>query len=183
MRDPTKLLSGIFVRPEDLDVYEEAGVTRFKVSGRNHPTPWLVRAARAYADRHYAGDLGDILSLVQLRGPLRALSAVGASGGPDAEAARVAFEVANRLTIDNTAFPKGFLRHIANVDCDHLSCADCGYCPSVARRVLRIGGRPVDEYRPPTDLPPAVRLLGLFGRDVPEPPPPAARPDRTAARA
>src|SRR5579859_2267404 len=49
VRDPTKLISGIFVRPEDLEVFEEAGVTRFKVSGRHRSTEWLARAAHAYA--------------------------------------------------------------------------------------------------------------------------------------
>src|SRR5208282_706232 len=57
VRDPAKLISGIFVRPEDLAVFEEAGVTRFKVSGRNRSTAWLLRSARAYAHRSYVGNL------------------------------------------------------------------------------------------------------------------------------
>ncbi|MCL4307858.1 MAG: hypothetical protein M1126_00610, partial [Candidatus Thermoplasmatota archaeon] len=35
VRDPEKLISSIWVRPEDLAVYEEAGVHRFKI-GRAH---------------------------------------------------------------------------------------------------------------------------------------------------
>jgi len=69
VRDPTRIISSIFVRPEDLEVYEEVGVHRFKVSGRNKSTDWLLRAARAYARREYPGNLLDILSYVQVRAP------------------------------------------------------------------------------------------------------------------
>ena len=69
VRDPSRLISGIFVRPEDLEVFEDAGVSRFKVSGRNRSTPWLLRAARAYARRSYPGNLLDILSFVQAHQP------------------------------------------------------------------------------------------------------------------
>jgi len=164
IRDPAKLISGIFVRPEDLAVFEEAGVHRFKVSGRNRSTEWLVRCARAYAARSYPGDLTDILSLVQVKGPLSALRRAGRS--TEGHAARVladAFSPLAEMSIDNRAFPPDFLRHIATVDCEHTTCEACGYCRSVAQQVLRVAGRPVSEYVPPSDLPAAVRLLPLLG--------------------
>jgi len=164
VRDPAKLISGIFVRPEDLDVYEEAGVHRFKVSGRNRTTEWLVRSARAYAARSYPGDLTDILSLVQVKAPLAALHrAAAAPGGDGARPLEKAFTPLSELSIDNRAFPPDFLRHIAGIDCEHTTCEACGYCRGVAQHVLRVGGRPVGEYAPPAGLPPAVRLLPCFG--------------------
>jgi len=164
VRDPSKLVSGIFVRPEDLEVYEEAGVHRFKVSGRNRSTDWLVRSAGAYAARSYPGDLTDILSLVQVKAPLAALRrAAAAPGGDDARPFVDAFAALSELSIDNRAFPPDFLRHIAGVDCEHTTCEACGYCRGVAERVLRVDGRPVSEYSPPAELPPAVRLLPCFG--------------------
>ena len=164
VRDPAKLISGIFVRPEDLAVFEEAGVTRFKVSGRNRSTGWLVRSARAYARRSYVGNLADILSLVQVKGPSAALQRIGS--GPDGEEALTlarAFGPLSELTIDNQAFPPDFLRHIAAVDCEHTTCEACGYCRGVAAKVLRVAGRPVTEYVPPSELPPAIRLLPRLG--------------------
>jgi collagenase-like PrtC family protease len=164
VRDPSKLISGIFVRPEDLEVFEEAGVTRFKVSGRNRSTDWLVRSARAYAHRSYPGNLVDILSLVQVKAPSAALKRVGT--GPLGEEARTlahAFAPLSELTIDNRAFPSDFLRHIAAVDCEHVSCEICGYCRGVAQKVLRVMGRPVSEYSPPADLPSPIRVLPLLG--------------------
>jgi collagenase-like PrtC family protease len=164
VRDPSKLVSGIFVRPEDLEVFEEVGVHRFKVSGRNRSTDWLVRCARAYAAKSYPGDLADILSLVQVKGPLSALRRADRS--TDGEAARTladAFSSLADLSIDNRAFPSDFLRHISAVDCEHTTCDACGYCRGVAERVMRVGGRPVGEYSPPSGLPPAIRILPQFG--------------------
>jgi collagenase-like PrtC family protease len=164
LRDPARLISGIFVRPEDLEVYEEAGVTRFKVSGRNRSTDWLLRCARAYASRSYPGDLADILSLVQLKGPLSALRRVAASDPSEsAGSLEKAFAPFADISIDNRAFPRDFLHHIAQVDCDHTTCDECGYCPGVARKVLRIGGKSLAEYSPPGRLPPAIELLPRLG--------------------
>jgi len=152
VRDPGRLVSAIFVRPEDLEVYEEAGVRRFKVSGRNRSTAWLLRAARAYARRSYPGNLLDILSFVQVKAPLGFLRAARHRGAPiDGDVLRLeaAFAALESVTIDNGAFPAGFLHRIAATDCEHTSCSACGYCASVARRVLRVGGRPLSEYVPP----------------------------------
>jgi len=166
VRDPAKLVSSILVRPEDLEIYEEIGVTRFKISGRNRSTDWLLRAARAYADRRYAGNLLDILSFVQVRGPKGALQEVEARGGPASPALRPlreAFQALSDVAIDNTAYPPGFLRRVAATDCAHIACSECGYCARVAEQVLTIGGRPLAEYRPPVDLPSPVEVLPYLG--------------------
>jgi collagenase-like PrtC family protease len=165
VEDPAKLISGIFVRPEDLAVFEEVGVTRFKVSGRNRSTDWLVRSATAYAQRTYPGNLADILSLVQVKGPSAALQRIAASGpgGDDAQTLARAFAPLSELVIDNQAFPSDFLRHIAAVDCEHTTCESCGYCRKVAAKVLRVGGLPVSDYVPPVGLPSAIRILPRLG--------------------
>ena len=166
VRDPRTLISSIWVRPEDLELYEEYGVHRFKVSGRNRPTEWLARAARAYATRRYDGNLLDILSFVQVKGPTNALSELAQRDNP-VESARPlleAFAPLKNVVVDNQAFPPGFLRRIAATDCDHRSCADCGYCAGVAERVMKVDGRPVSEYRVAGPLPAAPPLMQEFGR-------------------
>jgi collagenase-like PrtC family protease len=165
VRDPRKLISSIWVRPEDLSVYEEAGVHRFKVSGRNRTTDWLVHAARAYADRRYDGNLLDILSFVQIKAPSNALEELSRRGVSPGEVGplRAAFAAFDDVTIRNDAFPPEFLRRIAAMDCEHRSCEECGYCGEVAEKVVRIGGKPPSAYRPPTDLPSGVGLLEAFG--------------------
>ena len=164
VRDPAKLVASIFVRPEDLEVYEELGVDRFKISGRNKPTEWLLRAARAYARRSYDGDLLDLLSFVQVRGPRGLLSELPNSGPTSATTARLAnaFDGLRGLSMDNRAFPDGFLRRVLRTDCEHQSCDECGYCAGVARSVLKVDGRPLDEYQAPENLPAPVDLLPML---------------------
>jgi collagenase-like PrtC family protease len=164
VRDPTRLISGIFVRPEDLEVYEEVGVHRFKVSGRNKPTDWLLRAARAYAAREYRGDLLDILSYVQIKGPRSFLHGPTVEPLDHVVSLATAFDQLSEVTIDNQAFPKGFLRRISVTDCEHTSCRSCGWCASVAERVLRIGGKPPSAYVPPANLPSTTWILPEIAR-------------------
>ncbi len=177
VRDPVKLISSIWVRPEDLALYEEAGVRRFKVSGRNRPTDWLVRSARAYARRSYHGNLLDILSGVQLKGPAKALAILDQRGvAPELVAdLRRAFSAYEDVVIDNDAFPPGFLRRIQASDCGSRRCEECGYCQTVAEKVVRIGGRAPSQYRPPALIPSPLPLLPAFGR-TPEDAPVSADP-------
>ncbi len=164
VRDPSKIISGIFVRPEDLTVYEEYGVSRFKISGRNRSTDWLVKVATAYANRTYDGDLAEILSLVQVKGPRSALRQIIATeADPEAVALAKAFEPFGELTIDNRSFPPDFLHHIVAVDCERTTCTACGYCRGVAEKVLRISGVPPSAYRPPSDLPSPIHTISRFG--------------------
>ncbi len=161
VQDPRRIISGIYVRPEDLDVYEEVGISRFKVSGRNKPTPWLVRAATAYAHRTYPGNIFDILSYVQLKAPLQFLRSIADEGrapSPEIGSLRAAYGQLAEITIDNRAYPKGFLRRIAATDCEHTSCDECGYCGTIAQKVLRIGGGSLADYRAPPRLPPTPLL-------------------------
>ena len=166
VRDPRKLISSIWIRPEDLSAYEEAGVHRFKLSGRNRPTEWLARVARAYTERRHHGNLLDILSFVQIRGPSNALSTLSRRGvAPEVVGPlREAFTALGDVVIDNDLFPPGFLRRIAATDCEHRTCDECGYCGSVAEKVVRIGGQPPSKYRPPLQLPSTVGLVEAFGR-------------------
>jgi collagenase-like PrtC family protease len=165
VRDPRKLISSIWVRPEDLSVYEEAGVSRFKISGRNRPTEWLARVAAAYSARSYYGNLLDLLSFVQVKGPLNALTALSHRGvAPDVvEPLREAFAAFEDVVIDNQAFPPGFLRRIAATECDRQRCEECGYCGAIAEKVVRVRGRAPSQYPPPEDLPPPIELLEQFG--------------------
>ncbi|NNN18209.1 MAG: U32 family peptidase [Thermoplasmata archaeon] len=177
VRDPTKLISSIWVRPEDLAFYEEAGVHRFKISGRNRPTEWLAATARAYTNRAYHGNLLDLLSSVQLKGPSRALATLSQRGvAPEVvEPLRDAFAAFEDVTIDNDAFPAGFLRRIAATGCEQRSCEECGYCATVAEKVVRIGGRPPSQYHPPSEVPSPVQLLPAFGRSPESTPLPELR--------
>lgn len=60
---PEELLKSRWIRPEDVKIYEEMGFEHFKLTDRSRATWWLLRAAQAYIERSYKGNLADILSL------------------------------------------------------------------------------------------------------------------------
>jgi collagenase-like PrtC family protease len=61
LQRPSVLLESPWIRPEDVGTYQALGFERFKLAGRTKPTPQIARAARAYAEQHYQGNLLDIL--------------------------------------------------------------------------------------------------------------------------
>jgi collagenase-like PrtC family protease len=137
--DAAEIIRSRWIRPEDLHVYERHGFDRFKLAGRGRDTAWLLRAARAYAARRYAGDLTDIISMSQ-HAPLRLARRRAAEGGAHAAAwAALAEQLGpvRELSVDNTAIPADFLSFFETHDCNRLSCHRCRYCEQVARRAVK----------------------------------------------
>ncbi|MDP8222063.1 MAG: U32 family peptidase [Candidatus Lernaella stagnicola] len=64
-RHPEEFLKARWLRPEDLDTYEEMGVNVVKLATRDKSTGWIVRCATAYHERHYDGNLLDILNSIE----------------------------------------------------------------------------------------------------------------------
>ncbi len=169
-RDPGRLVNSIAVRPEDLEAYEALGVRRFKLSGRNRATDWLVKVARAYNSRSWDGNLLDILSYVQFKGPMSAVSQIAKDNAiPVINKFKEALDPLAGVTIDNKAYPSGFLRRVGNTDCENTSCKVCGYCGGVAQKVVKVNGVPLSQYRPATDMPPVATLLPYLGRSNAQP--------------
>lgn len=111
---PEQLIRARWIRPEDLSRYQDLGFDRFKLSGRNMSSAWILRAVRAYADRTYAGNLGDILI-------------------PDPNG-QVHYWIDNRQL-------DGFLDHFAARDCASSDCSACAYCRRLAERAVTISDR------------------------------------------
>ncbi len=59
--NPYQLLMANFIRPEDLGIYEEMGVTMFKITGRSKPMDWLEEVVQGYLNREYKGNLYRLL--------------------------------------------------------------------------------------------------------------------------
>ncbi|MFW9864606.1 MAG: U32 family peptidase [Candidatus Thorarchaeota archaeon] len=60
--NPEQILMCRWIQPSDLDKYIDIGIDYFKISGRRYGTPWLLRTLRAYCEKSYDGDLGDIFN-------------------------------------------------------------------------------------------------------------------------
>lgn len=63
IRHPYQLLYANFIRPEDLDLYSEYGITQFKVTGRSKPSWWLKDVLEAYLQKSYTGNLIRLLGI------------------------------------------------------------------------------------------------------------------------
>ncbi len=132
--DPAHYLRMPWIRPEDLSVYEEAGIDLVKVAGRekmgdgpSSHTGWIVSVAEAYQ----AGCSDDVAALlVGLEGVQPLLGDGNGSG------VRVRIESA-RLD--------GFLELFARGRCD-LDCRRCRYCDEWAARAVSVEGDP-EAYR------------------------------------
>jgi collagenase-like PrtC family protease len=141
---PWELIASPWIRPEDLGVYEEAGVTRLKIVDRCSPTSLLERIVKAYSERRYEGNLADLLP---------GLQPVDRERLPAAKLFRhffrpLDYNVAKALRfrgaplrpavfIDNGKL-KGFIDFFLERDCRNYSCEECGYCARIAGEALRI---------------------------------------------
>ena len=139
LNDPLKWFTGEWIRPEDLEFYEKNGVKNFKLSGRNKSMDELLQLIRVYASRKFDGNLLDII------GSRRAYVPQQMSDGKLAEQ----FEVLATARIDNSLFPSDYIQQISRRECGRITCEKCGYCKSVADKVMTIGGKPLSEYQSP----------------------------------
>jgi collagenase-like PrtC family protease len=58
---PAELIRSPWIRPDDLGVYEAIGIQRFKIGFRTANTARNMIVARAYAERHYEGNLFELI--------------------------------------------------------------------------------------------------------------------------
>lgn len=136
LSDISQNLKCRWVRPEDVQAYEEMGIDEFKISGRAMPTERILKAAIAYSSRHYKGNLHDILNVLT---PRIGFVNAGLPGATSHTAAPPP-----KLYIDNQAL-EGFIDFFHKQNC--LSeCDHCDYCRRMAEKVVQFDRKEVDEY-------------------------------------
>jgi collagenase-like PrtC family protease len=114
LSDPAQMVKSPLIRPEDLAVYEELGITEFKLAGREMDRPWNERVIRAYAARRYDGDLNDLILGYDQMEPY----------------GRVSVRIPNRAM-------DGFIDFFHKKHDCRAGCRDCRYCDDWAARTLR----------------------------------------------
>jgi collagenase-like PrtC family protease len=147
---PELFLMSRWIRPEDLHVYEAMGYDEFKIIDRSRSTQWLLRATRAYADRHYEGNLLDILSLEMLGDPVgfhrdiedQTRERMRHYGTEERQLMLRMLKLRRRLLdldvfIDNGELGD-FLDGFRKRNCAETYCDDCQYCHQYAQRAVRI---------------------------------------------
>jgi len=147
---PELFLMSRWIRPEDLHTYEAMGYDEFKIIDRSRSTAWLLRTTRAYADRHYDGNLLDILSLELLGDPAgfhqdiedQTRERMRHYSSEERQLMLRMLKLRRRLLdldiyIDNAALTD-FLDGFQKIRCAETYCEDCRYCHKYAEHAIRI---------------------------------------------
>lgn len=158
LRDPVNYIRSIWIRPEDLGIYEDLGYSYFKILERSCPADLLVKRVAAYAGGSFAGNLYELVAPVaaikkelnatrfqRLRMvwsmfkphkiKLRSLLAVH-----DYSRAAIPHDYSAEtgpVYIDNAALD-GFLDGLRTRNCPENDCESCDYCSAVAHKAVRI---------------------------------------------
>jgi len=147
---PELFLMSRWIRPEDLHVYEAMGYDEFKIIDRSRSTAWLLRTTKAYADRHYEGNLLDILSLELLGDPAgfhrdiedQTRERMRHYSTEERQLMLRMLKLRRRLLdldiyIDNAELTD-YLDGFQKIRCAETYCEDCRYCHKYAERAVRI---------------------------------------------
>lgn len=163
--NPEEIIRAGWIRPEDLGVYEDIGIHRFKLAERGITTHALSKIVKAYTEGKYSGNLADLVpsdakylfvknasfwhffrhyfrpSMVNIsimRNSLTKLLNLRKNS---------AYSEHLGIVIDNTAL-EHFIDFFRNNDCKTLVCDKCGYCSSWASRVITKSPVPAGQQPP-----------------------------------
>ncbi|MBN2036781.1 MAG: U32 family peptidase [Chitinispirillaceae bacterium] len=163
VREPERFINSIWIRPEDLHLYERLGYTWFKLVERSCPTDLLLRRVEAYSSRSFDGNLWELVAPVAftpdkrstpLPIKIRTLCAMAKpwlasirSMAAYSDYARMALQQdfsrdRSPVYIDNRQLD-GFLEGIMEKGCTPSRCERCGYCGKWAERSVSVN----PEYR------------------------------------
>lgn len=176
IKNPTKLISAKWIRPEDIHLYEdlmqETGNDRLtiKLMERDRSTEWLVRAITAYTNRSYDGNLLDLVNYAgndvgRKQVHTRSMAIKTITKGYNLRQIRKYKDVvfAPQIDIDNKSLD-GFIDGFANgsTACESRLCDDmgwketreaprgtesaCSYCRRWAERTITLDEPTWTEY-------------------------------------
>lgn len=154
LNDPKKFISSLWIRPEDLVVYESAGVATFKLIDRRCSTEKLIKMGRAYASGRYDGNLLDLLPMFHSRTAVTRNSLFMKSRYFLHPLELNMFSLVElswllqdfRINIDNTKLG-GFIAKFTGSGCHPEGCGACGHCSRVAAEVLTYDREYFEELR------------------------------------
>jgi collagenase-like PrtC family protease len=128
-----EFLKSPWMRPEDLHLWEEVGISYFKIAGRGLPAAEILRLCRSYLAREFSGNLLDLLGWPHWL-----------AFRENADGSKLP---ALDVSIDNKALD-GFLAFFARQkpQC-RLGCSSCGHCLAWSRKSLSFNDEKLkDQY-------------------------------------
>lgn len=142
--NPVELVKIRWIRPEDVEDYEMAGIDSLKIIDRYKTTEALLSYLKAYTERSYKGNIIDLLNLPKKKAFLPAnIKYIVRDEYINTEklmefADITDFSVSEHLVLDNTRIPENFLSFFKTKDCASSDCADCGFCELITKKALTI---------------------------------------------
>ena len=151
---PSNLIKACWIRPEDINYYEQIGYTHFKLLERGIPSSELLKRIKAYSEGLSSENLAELIlpygfpesqkkqRLWFLRyffkpeqvNPfkLKLFYNIMKQGG-------MLFPVQqNNIFINNNRIPGDFIKGFENRHCTELECSKCGYCEKIAEDAVYI---------------------------------------------
>ena len=144
IKNPTELIKIRWIRPEDVDDYEMAGIDCLKIIDRYKTTETLLSYLKAYTDRRFNGNLVELLNLPRKKAFLPAnmkylLRDEYINTSKLMEFADITdYPVTEGLVLNSSRVPSNFLSFFKTKDCATSDCEECGYCALIAKRALTV---------------------------------------------
>lgn len=134
-----------WIRPEDVQAYENIGVEHFKITERDFPTEELVKRVKAYSQRQYNGNLLDLIqghgwttstnyktinhNIEKMKSKKDIIQAIKETRGLGCER-----QYERHIYIDNKKLD-GFINFFKDGKCTG-HCKECNYCKNIANKVI-----------------------------------------------
>ncbi len=141
--DKSEIIKSTFIRPEDLNLYNEIGIRKFKLVGRARPTEWILNALDAYCKKRYEGNIAEILGTFSLHKDIpsaeikQGVKLNGIKSFKNLERLRKSRLFRPHIFIDNRKLDN-FLGFFKNFDCEKNTCQNCGHCKKYAEKAVFI---------------------------------------------
>lgn len=144
--EPRRIIAGQWIRPQDVDRFENAGIDRLKILDRTSSTAQLELTLKAYTDKRFNGNLAELIpgykqermtgylnqtmKLRMIRAFFKPLKFNLFNARPFAKRSAPPSFFINADKLD------GYLDGFEKSDCRHSSCETCGWCDSFAKKAI-----------------------------------------------
>lgn len=171
VKDPAKLLSAGWIRPEDVKYYEEicdrTGNHNFsiKLVERTKTTDFLLKVVKAYLSRNYDGNLIDLLfwpsvkeMVTDSNSSQKVDNSVEIKNSEQFQDFFEFFKLPN-IYIDNKKMDGFIKKFVSDYDCDQKVCSDsisrnkvndnslmCSYCEKWAEKAIKVDKQEADQW-------------------------------------
>jgi hypothetical protein len=154
LSDPMQFIRSQWIRPEDIEVYEQFGIDAMKLIDRRCTTEKLIEIATSYSRRRHDGNLFEVLPMFHGASPVSArniphklryfLHPLETNVPKLRELGDLMKDL--EITLDNNRL-KGFIDRFVAEDCALKSCAECGHCGEITKDALSFDPAYLEEVR------------------------------------